>query len=290
MVTKLGLIGQGAYGVVYKVQNIQNKEIMAVKRIKLTNNEDGLPSSAIREIALLKELEHPNIIKLYDVNHSQHCLALYFEYCDWDLCRFVEARGGRLCREEVVNFTRQLLLALQYIHGNHIIHRDVKPQNLLVNRRNQLKLADFGLARSTFIPFDSLSTEVITLWYRPPEIALGMRDYGVSIDMWSAGCVLVEMLTGNPLFPFQTNETLISAITELFGIKRMQAAFPTFEFFSEHIEERNRYQPVGLRSLLKDREEELIVLAERLLDPNPATRISAKEALAMPVFASSIES
>jgi cyclin-dependent kinase len=284
MISKLGLIGQGTYGVVYKAQNTQNKEIIAVKRIKISTNEEGLPSTAIREIALLKELNHCNIIKLYDVLHSQHCLTLIFEYCDWDLHRYMELENFRLSRSEIVLFIQQLLLGLECLYANHIIHRDVKPQNLLVNRRKELKLADFGLARSTFIPVDTLSTEVITQWYRPPEILLGIHDYGYPIDIWSAGCVLAEMIVGRPLFPCQNNDAMLVAICQVFGAESIVRAFPQFANMAIFADQAMHEEPVGLQSVLGDCDAELLVLAQGLLEVDPARRLSATAALQLPVF------
>lgn len=282
--TKLQVVGQGTYGVVYKAQNTQNKEILAVKTIKISTNDDGLPSAAIREIALLKELRHKNIIRLYDVLHSQHCLTLIFEYCDWDLHRYMESQGFKLTRSEIVTFIHELLLALEYIHSRHIIHRDVKPQNLLVNKKKELKLADFGLARSTFIPVGSLSTEVVTLWYRPPEILAGIQDYGFAVDIWSAGCVLVEMLLGHPLFPCQTEDEMIAAIGELVGVNRLIELFPQFTTSSSITDKLPGKEPVGLDALLGECDSDLVDLARKLLDPDPKTRISAAEAVKHPIF------
>ena len=282
--TKLQLVGQGTYGVVYKAQNTQNKEILAVKKIKISTNDEGLPSTAIREIALLKELHHRNIIKLYDVLHSQYCLTLIFEYCDWDLHRYMETQGFALSEAEIISFIHQLLLALEYIHSSHIIHRDVKPQNLLVNKKKELKLADFGLARSTFIPVGTLSTEVVTLWYRPPEILAGVQDYGFAVDIWSAGCVLVEMITGNPLFPCQTSDDLTAAVCRVFGVQRVSDVFPQLAASPAITDELRHAAPVGLKALLAGCDSQLLDLAEKLLDVDPKTRISAADAVKHPVF------
>jgi serine/threonine protein kinase len=199
MYNKLREIGQGSYGIVYKAQNTSNKNIVALKRIKLTSPEEGIPASAIREIALLKELEHPNILRLYDVLHSRHKLTLVFEYCEYDLSRYIE-NSLLNSIDQIISFSKQILSALEFMHKKNIIHRDVKPHNLLYNKKNEIKLADFGFRRSTFIPVDSMSSEVITQYYRPPEILLGSTNYSYPVDVWSAGCVIAKMILKKPLF------------------------------------------------------------------------------------------
>jgi len=255
-----------------------------MKTLKLSTTRDGIPSSAIREVALTKALNHKNVIKLNGITHSHSSVTMEFEYCDWDLERYMDSGRKQLPRSEIVSFIHQLLLALEYIHANHIIHRDVKPQNLLINRRKELKLGDFGLARSTSIPVDSLSTEVITLWYRPPEILFGLQHYSFPIDIWSAGCVLAEMINSAPLFPCKSNEAMLNAICQVFGAKAVFSAFPQFRDSPIFSDEVRSASPLGLRSLLPECDDDLIALAERLLDVNPNTRITASDALLLPVF------
>ena len=229
MYHNLEKVGQGTYGLVYKAQNTQSKETVAIKRIKFGARDEGIPSSAIREIALLKELKHDNIIRLYDVMHSQHTLTLIFEFCEWDLKGYMQSKDYQIKLEEVISFSYQLLCGLEYIHSKNIIHRDIKPQNLLINKKLELKITDFGLARSMIIPVDKMSTEVVTQWYRPPEILLGNEDYGLGVDMWSAGCVIAEMVMGEPLFPCQNNTEMLNYISQIFGKNKLIEAFPSLE-------------------------------------------------------------
>ena len=278
---KLSKIGQGTYGVVYKAQNTQNKEIVALKKIKFESHEEGLPSSAIREIALLKELDHPYIIKLYNVLHLQQRLTLIFEFCEWDLTRYMKTLNNCLPKQQILSFSYQLLSALSYIHEKSIIHRDIKPQNLLINRKLELKLADFGLARSTFIPIGMMSTEVITQWYRPPEILLNIADYASPVDIWSAGCVIVEMLSGQPLFPCHNNEEMINVVCKLYGYETLLNAFPEHE---QQLNASRSETGIGIRNYLQEYDDDIVDLVSKLLEPNPKKRITANSALNHPIF------
>lgn len=168
-------------------------ELVALKEIHL-DAEEGTPSTAIREISLMKELKHPNIVRLYDVIHTESKLMLVFEFMDLDLKKYMDSHGERGALEPAVvrSFMWQLLKGTAYCHENRVLHRDLKPQNLLINKKGELKLADFGLARAFGIPVNTFSNEVVTLWYRAPDVLLGSRTYSTSIDVWSCGCIMAE--------------------------------------------------------------------------------------------------
>ncbi|XP_072901338.1 cyclin-dependent kinase 5 isoform X1 [Hemitrygon akajei] len=190
---KLEKIGEGTYGTVFKAKNKETHEIVALKRVRLDDDDEGVPSSALREICLLKELKHKNIVRLHDVLHSDKKLTLVFEYCDQDLKKYFDSCTGDLDAEIVKSFMYQLLKGLAFCHSRNVLHRDLKPQNLLINRNGELKLADFGLARAFGIPVRCYSAEVVTLWYRPPDVLFGAKLYSTSIDMWSAGCIFAAL-------------------------------------------------------------------------------------------------
>ncbi|KAG6391228.1 hypothetical protein SASPL_148981 [Salvia splendens] len=227
---KVEKIGEGTYGVVYKARDRVTNETIALKKIRLEQEDEGVPSTAIREISLLKEMQHGNIVRLYDVVHSEKRLYLVFEYLDLDLKKHMDScpefsQDPRLIKA----FLYQILCGLAYCHSHRVLHRDLKPQNLLIDRRtNALKLADFGLARAFGIPVrtfthESLAVdisnktdpEVVTLWYRAPEILLGSRHYSTPVDVWSVGCIFAEMVNKHALFPGD------SEIDELFRIFRV---------------------------------------------------------------------
>merc|ERR1712230_361043 len=215
---QLEKLGEGTYATVFKGRNRQTGELVALKEIHL-DSEEGTPSTAIREISLMKELKHENIVTLYDVIHTENKLMLVFEYMDKDLKKYMDARGdrGQLDQVTIKRFMQDLLRGTAFCHDNRVLHRDLKPQNLLINTKGQLKLADFGLARAFGIPVNTFSNEVVTLWYRAPDVLLGSRTYNTSIDIWSAGCIMAEMYTGRPLFPGTTNEDQLQKIFRLMG-------------------------------------------------------------------------
>ncbi|KAF9358648.1 Cyclin-dependent kinase 3, partial [Mortierella sp. NVP85] len=204
---KMEKIGEGTYGVVYKAYQSGTDKAVALKKIRLENADEGVPSTAIREISLLKELKHINVVQLLDIIHDETKLYLVFEFLELDLKKYVDrvhtttGGGAGLPIHQVKELLFQLLQGVEFCHGRRILHRDLKPQNLLIDDKQTLKLADFGLARAFGIPLRTYTHEVVTLWYRAPEILLGSRHYSTAVDMWSVGCIFAEMVTRKALFP-----------------------------------------------------------------------------------------
>uniref|UniRef100_A0A4W3JZT8 Cyclin-dependent kinase 14 n=1 Tax=Callorhinchus milii TaxID=7868 RepID=A0A4W3JZT8_CALMI len=197
---KLEKLGEGSYATVYKGKSKVNGKLVALKVIRL-QEEEGTPFTAIREASLLKGLKHTNIVLLHDIIHTKETLTLVFEYVHTDLCQYMDKHPGGLHPENVKIFLFQLLRGLSYIHQQYILHRDLKPQNLLIGDTGELKLADFGLARAKSVPSHTYSNEVVTLWYRPPDVLLGSTEYSTCLDMWGVGCIFVEMIQGVAAFP-----------------------------------------------------------------------------------------
>ncbi|XP_021105280.1 cyclin-dependent kinase 16 isoform X2 [Heterocephalus glaber] len=213
---KLDKLGEGTYATVYKGKSKLTDNLVALKEIRL-EHEEGAPCTAIREVSLLKDLKHANIVTLHDIIHTEKSLTLVFEYLDKDLKQYLDDCGNVINMHNVKLFLFQLLRGLAYCHRQKVLHRDLKPQNLLINERGELKLADFGLARAKSIPTKTYSNEVVTLWYRPPDILLGSTDYSTQIDMWGVGCIFYEMATGRPLFPGSTVEEQLHFIFRILG-------------------------------------------------------------------------
>ena len=277
-------LGEGTYGEVYKARCARTGEIRALKRMKLDQEDEGVPSTAIREVSLLKILDHPNVVKLHDVFCSQKKLYLIFEFVDSDLKKYMKQRGQPLTPELVKSFARQLILGVDYCHATRVIHRDLKPQNLLIDSHGCLKIADFGLARAFSLPIPKYTHEVVTVWYRCPEILLGCQKYAIAVDNWSVGCIIAELANNTPLFPGDSeidtifrifrklgtpNETVWSGVSQLPDFKD---TFP-------------KWKPRGLENipgLSQNLGEDGIDLVDKLLTYNPKDRLSCRRALQHP--------
>lgn len=192
-------VGKGTYGSVYLGADKVTGDIVALKRINTEQEENGFPITALREVKILKALNHPNIVVLREIVTSKDQgelpknVFMVFEYLEYDLTGIIESREIRYNQDHIKSWTYQLLSGVHYMHVNKILHRDLKASNLLVNRKGELKIADLGLARSWNKDMRSLTKKVITLWYRPPELLLGNSQYSSKIDMWSVGCIVAEM-------------------------------------------------------------------------------------------------
>ncbi|KKZ63467.1 non-specific serine/threonine protein kinase [[Emmonsia] crescens] len=276
---QLEKLGEGTYATVFKGRNRQTGEMVALKEIHL-DSEEGTPSTAIREISLMKELKHENIVSLHDVIHTENKLMLVFEYMDKDLKRYMDSRGdrGQLDYVTIKSFMQQLLRGIAFCHENRVLHRDLKPQNLLINTKGQLKLGDFGLARAFGIPVNTFSNEVVTLWYRAPDVLLGSRTYNTSIDIWSAGCIMAEMYTGRPLFPGTTNEDQLQKIFRLMGTPS-ERSWPGISSFPEYKPNFQVFATQDLRLILPQIDQLGLDLLSRMLQLRPEMRISAADAL-----------
>jgi serine/threonine protein kinase len=280
---KLEKVGEGTYGVVYKARDKVSGQIVALKKTRLESEDEGVPSTAIREIALLRELCHPNIVDLKDVIHSDQKLYLVFEFLDQDLKKYMDAVGKKLKPMLVKSYLFQLLQGITFCHRRRVLHRDLKPQNLLIDRHGTLKLADFGLARAFGVPIRTYTHEVVTLWYRAPEILLGGRQYATAVDIWSIGCIFAEMVMRAPLFPGD------SEIDELFRIFRTlgtptEDMWPGVSSYRDFKTTFPKWTPKPLSQVVTDLEPDGLDLMSQMLIYEPGKRISAVEAMKHPYF------
>ncbi|EIW53030.1 Pkinase-domain-containing protein [Trametes versicolor FP-101664 SS1] len=286
--SKIEKVGEGTYGVVYKARDINTNKIVAMKKIRLEAEDEGVPSTAIREISLLKELKDDNIVTLLDIVHADQKLYLVFEFLDVDLKRYMEngnKQGRPITPEIVKKFTHQLTSGLLYCHSHRILHRDLKPQNLLIDRDDNLKLCDFGLARAFGIPMRTYTHEVVTLWYRAPEVLLGSRHYSTAIDMWSVGCIFAEMcMRGHPLFPGDSEIDQIFKIFRVLGTPN-EEVWPGVSQLPDYKPSFPHWSRQDLRDQVPSLTPEGIDLLELMLTYDTAKRISAKRTMLHPYFA-----
>ncbi|KAJ8360545.1 hypothetical protein SKAU_G00170700 [Synaphobranchus kaupii] len=282
---KLGKLGEGTYATVFKGRSKLTENLVALKEIRL-EHEEGAPCTAIREVSLLKNLKHANIVTLHDIIHTDCSLTLVFEYLDSDLKQYLDSCGNLMSMYNVKIFMFQLLRGLSYCHKRKILHRDLKPQNLLINDKGELKLADFGLARAKSVPTKTYSNEVVTLWYRPPDVLLGSTEYSTPIDMWGVGCILSEMATGRPMFPGSTVKEELHLIFRLMGTPTEETwpGIPANEEFRSYLFPQYRAQP--LINHVPRLDAEGIDLLSSLLLYDTRERISAEASLRYPYFKS----
>merc|ERR1711971_1055936 len=235
---------------VYKASDRATGEIVALKKIRLEEKDEGIPSTAIREISLLKELQHPNIVRLCDVIHTERKLTLVFEFLDQDLKKLLDMCGDAgLSKERLQSYLHQLLKGIAFCHQHRVLHRDLKPQNLLINKEGYLKLADFGLARAFGIPVRSYTHEVVTLWYRAPDVLMGSRKYSTPVDIWSVGCIFAELVNGRPLFPGNTDTDQLQKIFKLLGTPSEQS-WPTITELPDWKPDFPVFESVGWQSIV----------------------------------------
>ncbi|KAH1222600.1 putative serine/threonine-protein kinase [Glycine max] len=213
-------IGQGTYSTVYKARDLTDQKIVALKRVRFDNCDAESVKFMAREILVLRRLDHPNVIKLEGLITSQTSRSLYlvFEYMEHDLTGLASSPSINFSEPQVKCYMQQLLSGLDHCHSRGVLHRDIKGSNLLIDNNGILKIADFGLAN--FIdPHHKvpLTSRVVTLWYRPPELLLGASNYGVAVDLWSTGCILGELYCGRPILPGKTEVEQLHRIFKLCG-------------------------------------------------------------------------
>ena len=219
---KLAKVGEGTYGSVYKARDRETGGLVALKRVKLGGSgfdREGMPLTSLREIALLRRLRHPNVVRLHEVavGSKLDSVFLVFEYCEHELGRLLDAMPTPFAPSEVKCLMRQLCAVVAHLHANCVLHRDLKLSNLLLTRAGSLKLCDFGLARAAAPRNAALTPEVVTLWYRAPELLLGATTYGAPVDCWALGCMFGELLLHRPLMPGTSELRQLELMCALLG-------------------------------------------------------------------------
>jgi len=232
---------------------------------------------------LLRELKHPNIVKLLEVVHTTNKLHLVFEFLDQDLKRYIDS-VNKVEPLLAKSYMFQLLRGLNFCHCRRILHRDLKPQNLLIDKSGVLKIADFGLARSFCVPLRPYTHEVITLWYRPPEILLGLQGYSTPVDVWSTGCIFSELLTKKPLFPGDCEIDQLYKIFAVLGTPNEEiwpgvTRLPDYKFTFPMWKKTSIAKALNFQV-----EEDALDLLEKMITYDPSKRITTKDALKHPYF------
>ncbi|KAI9833594.1 MAG: hypothetical protein M1819_003547 [Sarea resinae] len=285
---QLNQLGEGTYGVVYRARDVRSSKIVALKQVRILPEErqNGIPITALREISILRSLKHTNIINVLDVAVGERSLEevyMVMEYAEQDLAVLIDEHKAIFGLSQVKCLFRQLLEGLEYLHRNDIIHRDVKIQNILLTSKGVLKLADFGMARE-YSP-RPLTPGVVTIWYRSPELLLGTKNYTPSVDMWSAGLILAELLLSTPCLPGETPIEQLSLIVKLIGSPApedmaalLAMGCPDFISWRRQSMPQGRADNLERRFLAETTKETVNVLAG-LLRWDPGARWTASEAL-----------
>ncbi|XP_073127242.1 probable serine/threonine-protein kinase At1g54610 [Henckelia pumila] len=284
---KLDKIGQGTYSNVYKARDLITGKVVALKKVRFDNLDPETVRFMSREILVLRRLNHPNVIKLEGLVISRISCSLYlvFEYMEHDLAGLAAVQTVKFTEPQIKCYMKQLLSGLEHCHDNGVLHRDIKCSNLLIDNEGILKIADFGLA-SFFDPQlkKPMTSRVVTLWYRPPELLLGATYYGVGVDLWSAGCILAELLSGKPILRGRTEVEQLHKVFKLCGS-------PSDDYWKRsRFTNATLYKPQQpykrcITETFKDFPSSSLALLENLLAIDPDARETATAALNSEFFA-----
>lgn len=290
---KLEKVGEGTYGKVYKARDIRTGRLVALKRTRLDQDEEGVPSTTLREVSLLQMLSHSiYIVRLLCVEHvakeGKPLLYLVFEYLDSDLKKYIDEHGNGqtgipIPRADIKRLMYQLCKGVAYCHSHGVMHRDLKPQNLLIDKKNGLlKIGDLGLSRAFSVPLKSYTHEVVTLWYRSPEVLLGATHYSTPVDIWSIGCIFAELVRKEPLFPGDSELQQLLHIFRLLGTPDEKMWPGVSKMRDWHVYPQWHRQKWS--KIVPGLDMDGTDLLSRMLQYDPSKRITAKEALQHPFF------
>lgn len=277
------IAGEGTYGEVVKAWDTVTNQYVAIKRFKIyeESKDQGISFSGLRETCILKALNHPNIVRILDACIHNDAINVVLEWVDTSLCDYMMTQMPGTQSKQLLY---QLLDALAYCHTQGVMHRDIKPANILLRGGNYVKLADFGIARVLAHRTAPRTPEIASLWYRPPEVLLGDRQYTYAVDVWAVGVIMAELHRTAPLWPGDTALEQIQLIYRDLGTPT-EASWPGVSSLPEYKHTLVEFQGVGLANRVKGLDVEGIHLLSRLLTYNPTERITAEEAMRHPWFA-----
>ncbi|XWS53231.1 hypothetical protein CRYUN_Cryun11dG0140100 [Craigia yunnanensis] len=279
-------IGRGANGIVCSVLNSETNEMVAIKKIANAFDNHTDAKRTLREIKLLRHFDHENVIGIRDVippplRTEFADVYIATELMDTDLHQIIRSNQG-LSEEHCQYFLYQILRGLKHIHSANVIHRDLKPSNLVLNANCDLKICDFGLARPT-AENEFMTEYVVTRWYRAPELLLNSSDYTSAIDVWSVGCIFMELMNRKPLFPGKDHVHQMRLLTELLGTPtEPDLGFLRNEDARRYIRQLPAHPRQPLANVFPHVHPLAIDLIERMLTFDPTRRITVEEALAHP--------
>ncbi|KAK9743041.1 hypothetical protein RND81_03G213000 [Saponaria officinalis] len=283
-------VGRGAYGIVCAAVNSQTREEVAIKKISSAFDNRVDAKRTLREIKLLRHMNHDNVIALRDLirpprKDNFNDVYIVYELMDTDLHQIIRS-NQTLTDDHCRYFLYQILRGLKYVHSANVLHRDLKPSNLLMNANCDLKIGDFGLARTTS-ETDFMTEYVVTRWYRAPELLLNCSEYTAAIDIWSVGCILGEIMTREPLFPGKDYVHQLKLITELIGAPDDSSlGFLRSDNARKYVRQLPQYPRQQFSTRFPDASPMAVDLLERMLVFDPSRRITVDEALCHPFLAS----
>lgn len=271
-------LGEGAWGVVTEAIQKKSGRKVAIKKIRNGKYREGVNFTALREIKTLQELRHENIVELVDVFFEHEIIHLVFELCDTDLETIILDNSTVMSPGDVKCHLKMLLSAIAHCHDNYVLHRDLKPNNLLYTSAGIMKLADFGLARLHGSPGRMMTPQVVTRWYKPPELCYAAREYSESVDMWGVGCIFAELMLRRPLFPGNSDMEQLAKIFQVLGTPSTEG-WPHASSLPEYVEFTPQ-EPLDLKAtLFTAASSDALDLLCKLLVLHPPGRISARDAL-----------
>lgn len=280
-----GFLGQGTYGVVKAYTHKHSGDLVAIKKIRLGDFKTGVNITAVREIKCLQEFNHENIVRLRDVFIHKLNINLVFDFLPVDLEKLIKDRRCEIRTQDIKTMMKMMLQGVQYLHNHWVMHRDLKPGNVLINANKMLKLADFGLARAFGSPERNMSHQAVTRWYRAPELLFGAKSYGGAVDMWSMGCIFGELMARKPYMPGDSDIGQLKVIFQALGTPT-EEDWPNMKYLDTYLPHEPIVAPDMMRTFPGVQRDALDFL-KKLLMFDPTKRLEVGQALEHEYFSNS---